>query len=320
MANGAHHVPDPMDHVLDAPHWEFFDRLFGEPVAWHLPGFQLFPSFDVRPFDLLGLHFPGYHFSGYFQLTKYMILELIAAFLIVAIFVPLARRARSGIHPRGPFWNAFEGVLTFIRDDVARPNLGEHNAEAFLPFLWTVFLFVLFCNLLGMFPWMGSPTANISVTGALAAVSFVLIHFIPIWRHGLGTYLKSMWISTGLPWYAELPISLMIVLIELMGTLIKSFVLAVRLFANMFAGHMVLAMILIFIVLVGNDGFSGLWPVVTVSSVLGVAALSLLELFVAFLQAYVFVFLTALFIGMGLHHAEEHAGHGEHGHAEHGQH
>jgi F-type H+-transporting ATPase subunit a len=121
-----------------------------------------------------------------------------------------------------------------------------------------------------------------------------------------------MWMDTGLPWYAALPISLMIYVIELAGTLIKSFVLCVRLFANMFAGHMVLATILLFIVTVGNMGYTHLWPVVTVFSVLGVVALSLLELFVAFLQAYVFTFLTALFIGLSLQHIEEHAEHAEH--------
>jgi F-type H+-transporting ATPase subunit a len=98
--------------------------------------------------------------------------------------------------------------------------------------------------------------------------------------------------------------SAMIFTIEMLGTVIKSFVLAVRLFANMFAGHMVLVMLLMFIFEVGKNGFTMLWPVVTVSSVLGVTALSLLELFVAFLQAYVFTFLTALFMGMSLHPAE----------------
>jgi F-type H+-transporting ATPase subunit a len=93
----------------------------------------------------------------------------------------------------------------------------------------------------------------------------------------------------------------MIFTIELLGTVIKSGVLAVRLFANMFAGHMVLASILLFIVMAGEGGYSHIWSVVTVSSVLGVVALSLLELFVAFLQAYIFVFLTALFMGMALH-------------------
>lgn len=298
MAHGEGHTPDPIDHVVDTPHWEIFTSLFGDPVEIHLPRLKLF-GFEL-------------------QLTKYMILELLAAILIIIIFIPLARRARSGDPPRGFWWNCFEGLLTFLRDQVAKPNLGEHHADRFVPFLWTVFLFILFCNLLGMVPWMGSPTASIAVTGALACISFVLMHGAPVKLYGLRNYLKSMWLDTGLPWYAEVVISGMIFIIEVLGTLIKSFVLSVRLYANMFAGHMVLAMLLLFIVIVGNAVRAGsvgfaLWPVVTILSVLGVVALSLLELFVAFLQAYVFTFLTSLFIGMALHHAEEHGEHAEHG-------
>ncbi len=176
-----------------------------------------------------------------------------------------------------------------------------------MPYLWTVFLFVLFCNLLGMIPYMGSPTANMSVTGALALCSFVLMHAAPIVKMGPIHYLQSIWPHIDLPfawgigWAFGMVIKLMIFVLELISTVIKSFVLAVRLFANMFAGHMVLATILLFIVIVGNAGFTAIWPVVTVGSVLGVVALSLLELFVAFLQAYIFAFLTALFVGMALH-------------------
>src|SRR5262245_14991529 len=265
MAHDASQVPDPMHHVLDTDEWEFFDRLFGHPIAWPLPKFEIF----------------GHEF----QLTKYMILELIAAGLILLIFVPIARRAKDGTLPRGRWWNSFEALLTFIRDEVAVPNMGAGVADRFVPFLWTTFLFVLFCNLLGMFPWMGSPTASVWVTGALATISFVLLHAVPIAHYGPRRYFGSMWLDTGLPWYTVLPLAIgvLVFFIEMLGTFIKSFVLAVRLFANMFAGHMVLAMILIFIVQVGINGFTMLWPVVTVASVVGVVALSLLELFVAFL-------------------------------------
>jgi F-type H+-transporting ATPase subunit a len=283
-------IPDPIDHVLDQKHWEFFERLFGG-VDIDLPLFTVF--------------------GHTVQVTKYMLLELLAAILLIAIFVPIARKARNGAMPKGPFWNAFESLLTFIREEIAKPNLGEHEADGFVPFLWTQFTFILFLNLMGMFPWLGSPTASVWVTGALAIIVFVLMHAVPIVKFGVFRYLKSLVPDTGLG-MAGLPIALMIFFIELLGTVIKSFVLSVRLFANMFAGHVVLAMILTFIIFVGNDGFSAIWPVVTVFSVLGVTALSLLELFVGFLQAYVFTFLTALFIGMALHHAggdheEEHA-------------
>jgi F-type H+-transporting ATPase subunit a len=115
---------------------------------------------------------------------------------------------------------------------------------------------------------------------------------------GAGHYLKSLWPAMEVPWVIGFWLKPLIFVIELLGTVIKSGVLAVRLFANMFAGHMVLASILGFIVIGYNS--LALWAGVTVVSVLGVTALSLLELFVAFLQAYIFVFLTALFMGMSL--------------------
>jgi F-type H+-transporting ATPase subunit a len=136
---------------------------------------------------------------------------------------------------------------------------------------------------------------------------------VSIAKVGVGTYLKSMWPKIDAP-YIGVMISALIFVMELFGSVIKSAVLAVRLFANMFAGHMVLAYILAF---VWAESFTFLWPFITVTSVLGTVALSLLELFVGFLQAYVFTFLTALFVGMALEHAE-HAAHVAHGHGEHG--
>jgi F-type H+-transporting ATPase subunit a len=191
-------------------------------------------------------------------------------------------------------------LLTFVRDKIARPNLGEHEADRFVPFLWTQFLFILFCNLLGLFPLLGSPTASIYVTGAMALISFVMLHGAAIAKMGLVRYIQSLWPHIEVP-YVGWVFSSFIFGIELFGTFIKSGVLAVRLFANMFAGHLVLAMILIFIFQVGQLGNWWLWGTVTIASVLGQVALSLLELFVAFLQAYVFTFLTALFMGMSLH-------------------
>ena len=91
------------------------------------------------------------------QITKFMVLELIAALLMLLIFIPLARRMAKGGAPRGIFWNMFEAMLLFVRNEVARPAIG-HVADRFLPFLWNIFFFVLFCNLLGILPWAGSPT------------------------------------------------------------------------------------------------------------------------------------------------------------------
>ena len=307
---------NPFEHVQDTQVWEFFSTLFGDKQELRLP-----------EFDIPGL---GYHF----QLSKFMILELIAAILIVLIYLPLAQRASSGELPKGRWWNAFESLLTFVRNEIAKPNLGEKDADKYVPYLWTLFLFLLFCNLLGMVPFMGSPTANIWATGALALISFVMLHGAAIVKmgyespdahghdhhHGHGDslaglrtipvvgpllrgvirYFASLWPRIDVP-YVGWFFSLMIFAIELLGTVIKSGVLAVRLFANMFAGHMVLAVILLFIVAAAESRSLLLLGSVSFASILGVVALSLLEIFVAFLQAYIFVFLTALFMGMSLH-------------------
>ena len=261
---------NPFDHVLDSDHWHISDALH-----W-------------------GFHIP-------FGLSKFMVLELIAAVAILLIFLPIANRARSGEPPRGLFWNAFESLLTFIRDKVAKPYL-DHDADKFVPFLWTLFLFILFCNLLGMFPFMGSPTASIMVTGALAVITFFLIHGAAVAKMGVGGYFKSYFPHMEIPYGMGYVLISMIAFIEMFGQLIKAFVLAVRLFANMMGGHTVLAVIMLFIVMAKDSALYISGPI-TIASVLGVTALSLLELFVAFLQAFIFTFLTAIFLGTTLHPA-----------------
>jgi len=239
--------------------------------------------------------------GGFKMLTKYMILEALAAGLIIAIYVPLAKRIQSGESPKGPFQNFFEVFLTFVRDDIAKPNLGEHDADKYVPFLWTLFLFILFCNLLGLFPYGGSPTANIFATGGLALIVFFAIHGSAIAKMGTPTYLKSLWPHLDIPIpVVGFLINLFVCVIEIFGNLIKNGVLAIRLFANMLGGHSALAMIMLFI-LITAKGALGLWITVTFSSVMGAFFLNLLELLVAALQTYIFVFLTALFMGMALH-------------------
>jgi F-type H+-transporting ATPase subunit a len=269
---------DPFEHVMDTPTWHFFDSF---NLHVHLPR----------------IHLPLY---GDFQITKFMVLEVLAAILIIVIYVPLARRAATGELPKGFLWNTFESILTYIRNQIAVPNIGAHDADRYVPFLWTTFLFVLFCNLLGLFPFLGSPTASLTVTGVLALFSFLIIHGAALARMGPIGYLKSYVPHLEVPYKLNYLIVPMIVVIEALGHFIKAFVLAVRLFANMFAGHTVLAVILLFIVMAKDTGFYLFGPI-TLTSVLGVTALSLLELFVAFLQAYIFVFLTSLFLGMTLH-------------------
>src|SRR3989304_4352374 len=95
--------------------------------------------------------------------------------MMLAIFIPLAYRLRKGAPPRGRFCNMFEAMLMFLRDKVARPSIGRRDADRFVPFIWTLFFFILFCNLLGLVPWAGSPTGDFAVASALAVVAFFTV-------------------------------------------------------------------------------------------------------------------------------------------------
>jgi F-type H+-transporting ATPase subunit a len=267
--------PNPLDHVVDHPSIE-------------LPWFQG-PHYELK-WDL-----PSF---GPVQITRLMLMELIAAVLIVVFVIPVVRHISRNKVSRGSFMNMFEAVLLFIRDQVARPAIGGHAADRFLPYLWTVFLFVLFNNLLGMFPGGASATGNINVTLVLAVMTLVVVLSAGMRESGM----VGFWLAI-VP-HLDVPILLkpflwpLMFFIEVAGLLIRHFVLAVRLFANMFAGHLVLAVVLGFTVMAWPSvAFYLVMPV----SIFGVICLSLLELFVAFLQAYVFTFLSALFIGAAVH-------------------
>ncbi len=255
------------DHVLDTSRWHIFE------------------SID------LGFRLPA-------PLTKFIILELIAGGLIAFFYIRLARRVRDGNPPHGWWWNSLEVLLTFIRNEVAKPCIGEHDADRYVPFLWTMFLFILVNNLLGLIPFMGSATGSFWVTSGLALCAAGVIHGAAVFKHGPVHYVKSFYPHIDAPGGAL--IGLFIAGIEVMGHGIKAFVLAVRLYANIFAGHTVLAVILSFVVMAKNAPFYLFWPI-GIGSTLFIVALSFLELFIAFLQAYVFVFLTSIFLGMTLH-------------------
>lgn len=270
------HGANPLSHVLDSHELEF---------PWFTP-----PTFELK------VHLPPV--LG-IPITRFMVMEVFAAALLVLVMVPVVRRIASGHVSRGKFTNMIEAMLLFVRDDVARPAIGGHGADRFLPFLWTIFFFVLFNNLLGMVPGFASATGNINVTGALAIMTLVTVIAAGVRELGFVGY----WV--GIVPHLDVPALLkpflwgLMFFIEVAGLLIRHIVLAVRLFANMFAGHVVLAVILGFILMAyGNRWVFGL---VMPASILGVVCLSLLELFVAFLQAYIFVFLSALFIGTAVH-------------------
>src|SRR5688572_15201565 len=173
-----------------------------------------------------------------FAVSKFMVMELVAAILLIAIFVPLARRIHPGEAPKGRGWNLFESFLMFMRDQVAKPAIGEHDADRFLPLLWTMFFFILTCNLLGLIPWLGSATGALATTGAMALVTFATVIIAGMIKLGPLGFLKAQ-VPHGVP-LALVPL---IFPIEILGLAIKHTILAVRLLANMMAGHLVLAVV-----------------------------------------------------------------------------
>ena len=268
------HGHSPLSHVVDHPTLEF-PALSHPTYAW-----------EIELPRIMGI-----------QVTRFMVTEVIAALLVAAVVIPLARHVASRPVTKGWFLNLFETFLLFIRDQVARPTIGGHGADPFLPYLWTVFFFVLFNNLLGLIPGMASATGNINVTGTLAAMTLAVVVLTGMRANGVAGYWVGIVPHMDVPGLLKPPLWGLMFVIEVAGLFIKHIVLAVRLFANMLAGHIVLSVILGFILMAEGTSY---WPVAG-ASVIGVIALSLLELFVAFLQAYIFTFLSALFIGSAVH-------------------
>lgn len=274
-----------------------------EAYNHHLSGKILIP----QPFGKLrNLYEPE---SG-FNISKFMVIEVAVALVLIVALGWLGKKTARGDRPVGKLWNLLESFFVFIRNNVAEPAIGHHDAHNFTPLLATIFFFVLGLNLCGMVPWVGSPTASFSVTLALAGVTLLTGVIGGMQRFGFVGYFANQIPHMDLAWPIAIIVKPMLFVIELLGLLIKHLVLAIRLLANMFAGHVVLLGIM-------GVGFgiqaamaytapSGevypTWWIAATLAVLGSTLLSMLELFVAFLQAYIFAFLSALFIGAAIHH------------------
>lgn len=224
-----------------------------------------------------------------------------AASILLLIVIPLFAR-KPQLIPHG-FYNVIETICIFLREDVARPFL-KHRTDRYIGFLWTLFFFILTLNLMGLVPFDkmvyivfkkpyfgGAPTANLWVTGALALFAFLLFHIAGISEKGFVHYFATL--SPKVPW----PLMPFMFFMELVSSFVRMFSLAIRLFANIFAGHMLITVLLSFIMIFKNYLVIG-------PSIVMTTLLSLLEIFVAFLQAYIFTFLTAIFIGFAI--SEEH--------------
>jgi len=237
-----------------------------------------------------------------FCISKFMIIELVVAVIIAAVFIRLAGRIKDGGPPRGRIWNLLEGMLLFLRDQVARPAIG-HGADKFVPLLWTMFLFVLGLNLFGMVPWAGAPTGAFGVTAGLALVTLATSMSMGMIKLGPVGFWANLIPKMDLPLLLK-PlgwlIQALIFVIEVAGMFIRHGVLAIRLLANMVAGHLVLLSVMLLAFSV-EGAMSKSWWITALIALIGSTLFSCLELFVAFLQAYVFTFLSALFIGSATH-------------------
>ncbi len=240
-----------------------------------------------------------------FSITKTVLGIFVSFIVILLVFFSVAKAYKRNAHhaPKG-MQSLLEPVIIFIRDEVAKPSIGRHY-EKYLPFLLTLFFFIFFTNLIGLipiFPGGANVTGNISVTLVLAVFTFLITSF-----SGNKNYWLHMFNTPGVPWWLKFPIPLFPI-IEITGAIIKPFVLMIRLFANITAGHIIvlgfISLIFVFARISPALGYG-----VSVVSVFFSIFISILELLVALIQAYVFTLLSALYFGMA---TEEHATEGQH--------
>lgn len=245
------------------------------------------------------------------SISRHLVFVWIVSLLLIWVALWLAGRYRRGVGresaPQGRLQNTMEALVTYVRDEIARPNIGP-KAERYVPFLLTLWFFILFANLIGLLPLSVTSTANITITGVLAIFTFAVVQI-----SGTKDYWMHILWPPGIPWFVK-PI---LVPIEFLGIFIKPFVLAVRLFANMTAGHLVILSLLglgftLKSVYGPTGGYIGAG-----AGVLFALFIYLIEVLVAFLQAYIFVMLSALYIGAAV---EEHGHEHDEGHATHDGH
>ncbi len=258
------------------------------------------------PFGVIHLpQFPPLHLGPItldLSLTKHVVFMMLAAVMVVVLLILSARGARreqaagAGRGPRGAA-NVVEAFVLYLRDEVAMKNIG-HGGERYVPYIVTVFFFILFCNLLGLIPWGASPTGNISVTAVLAIITFVIVEGAGMAELGAKGYAKTIfYMPPGVPTVMKPLMYLIMTPVEFLSKLTKPFALAIRLYANMTAGHAVVLSLTGLAVMAALASRIFIAPAPVVMAV----AIMLLEIFVAFLQAYIFAMLSAVFIGLIRH-------------------
>jgi F-type H+-transporting ATPase subunit a len=270
-----HHTGD--SHVVELPFG------LGE---WHLPGPWLIPGthIDVSP-------------------TKHVVFMILAAALVFLTLWyggrQVTKRHREGRAPHG-IGAAVEALVLFVRNDVAIASIGHAGAK-FAPYILTLFFFILYCNLFGLLPWGATPTGNIAVTAGLALTAFLTVEISGMVALGPKGYLKTIvMVPPGMKGIGAVIMAIIMTPVEIIGKIVKPFALTLRLFANMTAGHFVI-LVLLGLIFVFGTAAPVILGIVTVGAIALTLFMMLLELLVAFLQAYIFALLTSVFIGLMQH-------------------
>ena len=236
------------------------------------------------------IHLPTWLLGGVdMSPSLHVVMMFIAAILLLVLLLPASRRTQGHPAPRGKFGHMIEAFVVFVRDEVVEPNLGKKDTRKWLPFFLTIFFFLLALNLIGLVPGFAAATSNINFTASFAILIFFLFNISGMRKNGVFHYFANL-IPSGLPFWL---LPLMIV-IEFVGLFTKTVALALRLFANMTAGH-ALIFSLLGLIIVFKSHLAAL-PMVPFT-----LFIYLIEILVAFLQAYIFTLLASLFIGQAVH-------------------
>jgi F-type H+-transporting ATPase subunit a len=315
-------------HVLDGHEFHFFSWKGSDGQEHHatipLPVIMYSPQRGLDVFMSSNFHHGHEAYKGYkleggkvipvkedgepdetikaydLSLTRNVVQMIIALIILVVIMIKIAGKYKSGIGTRkapSGFQNAIEPVITFVRDDIAKPNLG-HKYEKYMPYLLTTFFFILINNILGLIPGSANVTGNIAFTAVLGVIAFFVITF---------SSNKHFWGHIFNPPGVPFGVKLILVPVEFLGVFIKPFALIIRLFANMVAGHIIIICLISLIFIFGEILPAVGWGASPVAVGFTVF-IYMIEILVAFLQAYIFTMLTAVFIGLSFE--------GDHGHEE----
>ncbi|HMM11633.1 MAG TPA: F0F1 ATP synthase subunit A [Bacteroidales bacterium] len=312
LSIGHTHVSIPLPVILyDEGQWHVFSSAKFHHGTESYKGYELATEGALKG-KIVRKAADGSYIRPYdFSITKNVLGLFIASALVILTFLYVARMyRRTRRHaPRG-FQAILEPLIIFIRDEVIKSSIGEKYYERFAPYLLTLFFFIFFNNLMGLipiFPFGANLTGNLAVTGILALFTFMTIVI-----RANKNYWAHIFNTPGVPWWLKFPLPLMPI-IELVGMFIKPFVLMVRLFANITAGHIIILGFISLIFVFGQSNvFAGLG--ISVLSVALAIFMNFVELLVAFIQAFVFTLLSAMYIGSAVeeHHHEEHAHASEH--------